>query len=379
MKFGEICGQLNVSEKLINSVQNNRISHAYLFIGPEGNGKLALALAFAQYICCEHREKGDSCGNCPSCLKYQKLIHPDLHFVFPVAKVLREKTNPVSDDFIRSWRECLLDDPYMNQSRWYETIGVENKQGVITIWESKVILKKLGFKSYESDYKIMIIWLPEKMNQSSANKILKIIEEPPSKTVFILVSENSEQIIPTIISRTQIIKIPRIENELLWQCFKERYSLELNKKEEFIHLADGNYIKAKEIVEKKKEHQEYFDLFVELMRKSFNNKIPELFQLVERLNLLGREKQKSFILYTIRMIRENYIKNILPDGGSKLTYLSNQEEDFSLKFHKFIHKRNINELIKELNLAYRHIEQNANTKILFMDLALKLHRILIIK
>ncbi|MFC2118572.1 ATP-binding protein [Bacteroidota bacterium] len=376
MKFDSIIGQLDVKEKLVRFVKENRISHAYLFIGPEGNGKLALAIAYAQYISCINRQENDSCGVCPSCLKYEKMIHPDLHFIFPVADVLKKIKNSTSDDFLEIWRKCLLENSYMNQNRWYDAIEMENKQGLISKWESNEIIKKLSFKSFESEYKVMIIWLPEKMNQSSANKILKIIEEPPDKTVFLLVSENSELIIPTILSRTQILRIPGIEGELLWQNFQKKYSLENSQKDEFIHLAKGNYFKAREIVEDKNKNVEQFNFFVDLMRTSYARKIPEAVSLAEKFADMGREKQKSFFIYSLRMIRENFILNIMNNNQKEIVFLSNNENEFSKNFCKFIHPGNIDNINNELNLAYRHIEQNANPKIVFLDLSIKLNTIL---
>jgi len=201
MLFKEIVGQKSVKEKLIQSVKDNRISHAQLLLGPEGSGKLALAIAHAQYICCNNKLEDESCGVRPSCLKFKKLVHPDLHFVYPVATSKTIKKDPVSDDYISLWREAIVENPYMSQTRWYEIIDVENKQGLISKYESYEILRKLNLKTFEADYKILIMWLPEKMNAPAANKLLKLIEEPPSKTLLLLVSENSEQIIPTILAR----------------------------------------------------------------------------------------------------------------------------------------------------------------------------------
>lgn len=377
MRFAEIAGQKKICNNLIHSVKKNRLSHAYIFTGPEGNGKLPIAIAFAQYISCSNRQDNDSCGLCPSCNKYQKLIHPDLHFVFPVVDAGKEKKVEISDDLINEWRELLLERKYINQDIWYAKIGVENKQGLISARESKQIIKKLSFKSFESDYKTLIIWLPEKMNLSSANKLLKIIEEPPEKTLIILVSEEPEQIIPTILSRTQIIKIPRIEGDILWGIFKEKYSIDNSGYEDFIHMAEGSYLKAYEMVDKMEETRIFLQYFINFMRFSYSRNVLEILPLTEELTDLGREKQKSFINYSIRQIRENFIMNILPDNSDKIVFLSEKEKEFAERFHKYINSNNIYRITEELNLAGHHIERNANAKIVFMDLALRLNLIFV--
>ena len=294
MRFAEIAGQKRICNNLIHSVKINRLSHAYIFSGPEGNGKLAIAIAFAQFINCENPQENDSCGTCPSCSKYQKFIHPDLHFVFPIVGVPiggNNKKAEISDDLLNQWRESLIERPYINQNIWYNKIGVENKQGLISTLESKQIIKKLSLKSFEAEYKTLIIWLPEKMNLSSANKLLKIIEEPPEKTLIILVSEEPEQIIPTILSRTQILKIPRIEDDILWGIFKEKNSIDNSKHDDFVHLAEGNYIKATGFVDKMEESQTFLNYFASLMRLSYTKKVLEIVPLTEELTNMGREKQ----------------------------------------------------------------------------------------
>jgi len=377
VRFSEIAGQKEICNNLIQSVNNSRVSHAYLFTGPEGNGKLAIAIAFSQYINCINRGEHDSCGVCPSCSKYQKLIHPDLHFVFPMVGIplANNKKAEICDDLLPHWRECLNENPYISQNIWYNKIGVENKQGIISVQESKQIVKKLSLKSFESEFKTLIIWLPEKMNQASANKLLKILEEPPQKTLIVLVAEEPDKIIPTILSRTQIVKIPRIEDEILWEIFSEKYSIEASKREEFIHLSEGNYIKALDMLDKMEETEVYFNYFIKLMRLSYARKVLEIIPLTEDLMDLGREKQKSFINYTVKQVRENFIMNILPENYEKMIYLSEMEKDFSERFHKYIKKENVYKIIDELNLALLHIERNANPKIVFMDLALKLNLI----
>jgi DNA polymerase-3 subunit delta' len=373
MLFKEIIGQQKIKDRLIQTVKDNRISHAQLFLGPEGSGNLALAIAYAQYIACTNKQDKDSCGICPSCQKFAKLVHPDLHFVFPVATTKTIKKDPVSDDFIAQWREALIENPYINQTRWYDIIDVENKQGLISKNESSVIVRKLSLKTFEADYKTLIMWLPEKMNSAAANTLLKIIEEPPSKTLFILVSENSEQIITTILSRTQLIKIPQIDSESLHSALCDRMGLSADKANDIVHLANGNYLSALNLIETTDENSENHDRFVEIMRFSYQNKIIEIVNWVESISTIGREKQKSFLEYAIRMIRENFMLNI---NQKNIVYLTKQEAEFSNKFYPFINNENVFKIYEHLNRAFADIEMNAYNKIVFLDLGLKLVKLI---
>lgn len=373
MLFKEIIGQQKIKDRLIQTVKDNRISHAQLFLGPEGSGNLALAIAYAQYIACTNKHDSDSCGVCPSCQKFAKLVHPDLHFVFPVATTKAIKKDPVSDDFIAQWREALIENPYINQTRWYDIIDVENKQGLISKNESSVIVRKLSLKTFEADYKTLIMWLPEKMNSAAANTLLKIIEEPPSKTLFILVSENSEQIITTILSRTQLIKIPQIDAESLHTALCDRMGLTADKAYDIVHLANGNYLSALNLIETTDENSENHDRFVEIMRFCYQNKIIEIVNWVESISTIGREKQKRFLEYAIRMIRENFMLNI---NQKNIVYLTKQEAEFSNKFYPFINKENVFKIYEHLNRAFADIEMNAYNKIVFLDLGLKLVKLI---
>ena len=373
MQFKEVVGHQNIKEKLVYTVKENRVSHAQLFLGPEGSGNLALAIAYAQYLSCENKQENDSCGVCPSCLKYKKLVHPDLHFVYPVATSKSVKKDPVSDDYIEQWREIILENPYINQNRWYEIIDVENKQGIISKNESYEILRKLNLKTFESEYKIMIIWLPEKMNAFAANKLLKLIEEPPEKTLFLLVSENSEQIIPTILSRTQLIKIPKVDNESMIGALSDRFGLNLQKANDIVHLANGNFFEAQNILNSSDEDNYNFEQFTMLMRLSYQRKVIELIEWVDDISRLGREKQKSFLVYSLRLIRENFMLNI---QNKDMAHLTNKEFEFSEKFSQFINQDNVYQLYEALNKAHVDIEMNAYNKIVFLDLALKVVKLI---
>jgi DNA polymerase III subunit delta' len=275
MLFRDVVGQTKIKERLIRSVQENRISHAQLFTGPEGVGKLPLALAYAQYISCPNRTGTDSCGTCPSCRKYQKLIHPDLHFVFPVFKTGSIK-DPVSDDFLSSWRKLVLKTPYFTLHQWLTFIDVENAQGMIYEKESASILKKLNLKPFESEFKAMIIWLPEKMHPHCSNKLLKMIEEPPSKTLFLMITENEEDMLGTIRSRAQLITIPPIEDRSLSEALENKTDKENGVIDEVVRLAKGSYLTALEYLNPDNQNLHSFARLQELMRAAYTIDVPGL-------------------------------------------------------------------------------------------------------
>jgi DNA polymerase-3 subunit delta' len=376
MLFKEIAGHYEIKKRLIASVHENRVSHAQLFAGPEGNGKLALAVAYAQYIACTDRRADDSCGTCPSCVKYNKIVHPDLHFVFPVIKTAK-LAKPVSDDYIKEWREFLTLSPYHSFDEWLTLANAENQQAGIYAHESGEIIRKLNLKTFESEYKVMIIWMPEKMNVTAANKLLKMIEEPPDKTLFILVSENTEQIINTIRSRTQLIKILKIDNQSMFDTIKQKYNFADEKISEIVRLADGNFNKVIQIVkaEEQGESKDY-ENFTQLMRLCFAVKIPEIVEWTEEIAKGGRERHKNFLNYSLRMIRENFILNLNADHQNSIVYLANKEIDFARNFSKFIHKNNITPLTEEFNTALKHIERNGYDKLVYLDLALRIVKLL---
>lgn len=369
MLFSEIIGQEIIKKDLIETVKQNRISHGLLFYGPEGSGKLSLAIAYAQYINCENKQENDSCNTCPSCLKYNKLQHPDLHFVFPVATNSKIKKDPVSDNFIAEWREIFLQHPYVSLDMWLAHIGVENKQGSIQKEESKEIVKKLNLKTFEAEYKVMIIWMAEKMNETCANKLLKILEEPPPKTLFILISERTDDIMPTILSRTQFIRIPKIDNESMKRKLQEEFNVQGEDLENLVHNANGNFTKAFQLVSFENENHQYFNYFTSIMRLCYSKNVPELTKITDEIASIGREKQKGFIEYSLKMLRENFISN---QKNKDIVYLYKTEKDFSEKFYTFINERNIAQFTKEFNEAHYHIERNGSAKIIFFDLILKI-------
>lgn len=372
MFFKEVIGQNATKERLIQSVRGERVSHAQLFAGPEGSGKLALAIAYAQYVACTNRGATDSCGECPSCKKYRKLIHPDLHFVFPVVKTPKFK-EPVSDNFLEDWRRMIAQNPYFNIDQWFDQIGVENAQGLIYAHQSEEIIRKLNLKSYESEYKVMIIWLPEKMHVACANKLLKMIEEPPVKTLFILITENEEDIISTIRSRCQMITIPPIEAGPMSQALAALPETEGVDIQNIVHLAKGNYGKALQLLQPDEQTLFNLEKFKELMRTSYGRKFPEIFKWVEQVAGIGREKQKNLLNYCLLILRENFVYNL---KNKDLTFMNDQEEEFSKRFSPFINERNIIEMTEVFETAFNHIGMNGNPRIIFTDVAFKITKLI---
>jgi len=379
MLFSEIIGQQEIKKRFIRTVTEQRIPHAQLLRGPEGVGKLALAIAYAQYICCENKTATDSCGVCASCVKYKKLAHPDLHFVFPVIKPAN-RTSVVCDDFIADFRAMVLTNMYFSVNDWFAKISGDAKQGMIYGNESEEIIRKLSLKTYEAEYKVMIIWLPEKMNLTCSNKLLKILEEPPEKTVFLLVSNEPDQIITTILSRTQHIHIPRLSEKEIRQALLANDDLEIEDDEAAYaaHIANGSYLNAIAVLNEGDENKQNFERFVLIMRLAWqvgNKKDHASLKTLKKWSddmaaaAMGRERQKNFLGYAQRMTRENFIRNL---QQPELNYLTSTEADFSQRFSPFIHERNVEDIMTEFALAERHIEQNVNAKMVFFDLTLKI-------
>lgn len=375
MFFRDIIGQEEIKRQLIKNVQENKIAHAQLFCGGEGVGKLPLAIAYARYISCLNPSGEDACGKCANCVKFNNLAHPDLHFIFPVVKKKSSK-DVVSDDYIAEWRELIARIPYFNLPTWLEEIGAENQQAQIYVKESNEIIRKLSLKSSQGGYKIIIIWLPEKMNQECSNKLLKLLEEPAEQTVFLLVSEEPDMLLTTIQSRTQRINIKGIDEKNLKEALIKIHGLQEPDAINIAHRSEGNFLKAIESISLNEENKVFFDLFVALMRLSYQRKIKEMKAWSEKVATMGREKQKHFLTYCQRMIRENFIYNF---HNRSITYLGNEEEAFSTRFAPFINEWNVMEIMYELNEAQRHIEQNVNAKMVFFDFSLKMIVLLIQK
>jgi DNA polymerase-3 subunit delta' len=374
MNFSRIPGHKEIKAKLLRSVKEERVSHAQLFTGPEGCGSMALALAYARYISCENKSDSDSCGTCKSCVKYEKLIHPDLHFVFPVIKG-KKATDPVSDNYIEEWREFVKRSPYFTLNNWMDSIEVGNAQGMIFASEASEIIKKLNLKTFESDFKIMIIWLPEKMHQATANKLLKMIEEPPEKTLFLLVSEEPDKIISTILSRCQLIKIPSFKNHDIEKYLTGRFNIPAEKAADLSRVSNGNITRAIELCENEDSSLANLEHFKSLMRFAWKRDILSIINWSDEISTTGREAQKNFISFSMRILRENLMLS-LGQLKNNLVFLTGEEATFSGNFHPFINQSNVYKLAEEFNLVYSHIESNGNAKIIFLDLALKVTRLI---
>ena len=374
MFFKDVIGQEEAKQRLIREAKEGKIAHARLFCGPEGIGKLPLAIAYARYLSCNNPGEKDACGICPSCVKFNKLAHPDLHFVFPVIK--KKSKDTVSDDFIAEWRELLSQTPYFNLNIWLEEMGAENQQAQIYVKESDEIIRKLSLKSSQGGYKIMIIWLPEKMNVECSNKLLKLLEEPPSQTIFLLVSEEPDMLLTTIQSRTQRFALYGIEEKYITERLQSQYGLQERDAISIGHRSEGNFLKALESIHLNEENKLFFDLFVSLMRLSYQRKIREMKQWSETLAAMGRERQKHFLSYCQRLVRENFMFNF---QDPSLIFMNEEEQNFSKRFAPYINEKNVMSIMDELSEAQRHIEQNVNARMVFFDFSLKMIVLLVQK
>lgn len=374
MQFSDIIGQTHIINHLKTSAKNGRIPHAQLFVGKNGYGTLPMAIAYAQFLLTEFSNNSEA-----SKLKAEKLQHPDLHFAFPVTTTDRVKKHPISDLFLQEWREFLAEQPYGSLFRWLQHIGVENKQGLINVDEAQEIVKKLQLKSYEGGFKVMIIWMAEKMNLAAANKLLKLIEEPPEKTIFLLVTENEEQIISTIKSRCQALHFPALsENEIIKGLMKLEAVSE-NAAIKIAHKAEGDFEKAIHLLHEDSNDLVFEQWFIAWIRTAFQAKgnasvVKQLVSWAETVASKGRETQKQFLTYCLQFFRQALLLNYQqPD----LVFLETTTPNFDLnKFAPFVHANNILDIQKELEEALYHIERNANAKIVFTDLSMKLTRLL---
>ncbi len=374
MRFSDIPGQKDIIGRLVNTVNQERVSHAQLFAGPEGCGSLAIALAYAQFVSCEERLPSDSCGKCKSCIKYEKLIHPDLHFVFPVIKD-KKSNEPVSDNYIEQWREFVRQSPFFSLGNWLDSIEVGNAQGLIFASEASEIIRKLSLKTFESDYKILILWLPERMHIATGNKLLKMIEEPPEKTLFLLVSEEPDKVIPTIMSRCQLVKVPSFRAKDIISYIQSRYNIDDKQAADIAKVSNGNIVRSVEMCKSLDSNTLNLERFKSLMRFAWKRDIISIISWSEEIAAIGREPQKNFIAFALRLVRENLMLT-LGQMKNSIVYLTGEEAEFSSKFHPFINQDNAYNFAEELNLAYSHVEANGNAKIIFLDLALKLTRLI---
>ncbi|SEF53567.1 ATP-binding protein [Flavobacterium urumqiense] len=379
MQFSEILGQEHIKSHLTKSANLGRIPHAQLFVGPEGSGTLAMAIAYAQYIICSN-QNAENLGSNEACnLKFNKISHPDLHFIYPTVSTEEVKTKPKSIDFITEWRQFLTENLYGSLFDWYQTLGVKNKQGEIRVDDAQEILKSLALKSYEGGYKVMVIWMADKLNTAASNKLLKLLEEPTDKTVFILISENEEDIIQTIRSRCQVLHFNGLPEKTIAEALVLRENIDSKTAVKIAHQAQGNYNKALQLLQPDSESVFFEKWFVDWVRAAFRAKenaaaIQDLIRWSEQIAALGRETQKKFLHFCIDMFRQALLLNYQTPS---LVYIEPQVENFKLEnFAPFVNGNNINDIFQELSDAMYHIERNGNAKIILTDLSIKLTRLI---
>jgi DNA polymerase-3 subunit delta' len=371
MQFKSIIGQEPVKKKLLSSVRENRVAHTQLLLGPEGCGSMALAIAFVQYINCKNKTAEDSCGVCPSCIKYQKFSHPDLHLYFPSTTNQTIKKDPKSKLFLTEFREYLEHcGAYPTQKGWYQKLGVGNKQGTIYTRDASDITHEMALKSYEAEYKAFIIWMPEKLNESASNKLLKTFEEPPNKTLIILVGERYELLLPTVRSRAQLVKLPKLKDYAVAEALYTKTEATEEEAHNISLVVNGNWNLALEAYENAEETQSNFILFRQWLRLCYRpGNFIELNKLNSELAGLGRERQKNFLNYGLETIHSSLQHN---QGNSQIVKKSGEELEFSEKFAPIINQANQTEIYQLLNESIYHIERNAHAGILFSDLSFKI-------
>ena len=373
MYFKDIIGQQEAKTKLLGMFADNRIPHALMLTGPEGSGNLLAAFAFIQYVFCTQKQEKDSCGVCPSCIKTSKLGHPDLHLVFPIAKSKEIKT---SNDLLLEFRECFLENPYITIHDWFNNINAENKQPLIPTEEASSILKKLAYTSYEGGYKVMLIWQPETMNADSANKLLKILEEPPEQTLFVLVCNHPDKLLATILSRVQQLVFLKIDTEDITSGLVNQFGCQESLAKQAAFMCDGNYREAQLLLQQNDDEHGFLQLFRSFMMISLNFDAIKAVSWIDETARAGREKQKQFLQYGLEIFRDCLMYNF---GSVDLVRLSGDEKTFITKFSKFINHRNYEKITTEFNSSFYYIERNANPKILFMDLIMKTNELINLK
>jgi DNA polymerase-3 subunit delta' len=370
MQFKNVIGQTAIKQRLIQSVRENHVSHAQLFLGPAGCGKLPLALAYAQYILCPNRTETDSCGVCPTCQKMQKLVHPDLHFVVPTANTKKIKSNPESDLFMEEWREYVIQNQgYVDTSSWYSFLDVENKQGYMSVRDAASLLRKLSMKSYEGEYKITIIWMAEKMRVDTANKLLKLLEEPPEKTVFLLIAEDAEELLATIKSRTALVKIPALDTASIEIALQQRFGCDPQQAHDAAMISEGNWLVASQSFKDFEDHKFFFTTFQQWMRLCFKAAYSELIDFSANIKTIGREKQKELLDYGLRIVRNSLLFN---NQHAEIVMLPDDEKTFNSKFAPFVNPTNLAQIAELFEEAIRQIERNGNAQIIFTDVGFKM-------
>lgn len=367
MKFQDVIGQEEVKAELRKEVLAGKIAHAQLFSGTAGYGSLPMALAFAQFLFCQNRNENDSCGTCPSCIRVNEMQHPDLHFVFPVVLAAHK----ISDNALVDWREQLKETPYFSLYSWTKRIDSRERKPLIGTEESKEIIRKLNLKSFEGGDKVMIIWMAEEMNADCSNKLLKILEEPPANTYFLLVSENPDKLLVTIQSRTQKVRIPKISTDELSFFLSQKFNLVRTEADSAAAFSEGDYLRSLEFLNASEDKNIYREQFIQLMRTSYKKDVLGMMDWADNMSSESKEKQKLFIIYALHMFRQSILSNYV---GESMTRVSEEEEKFLKNFAPFISGNNIREFQETFDNAYYHIDRNANARILFTQLCFQAMR-----
>ena len=379
MLFSEILGLAHIKSYLTTSIERGRIPHAQLFVGSNGSGTLPMAIAYAQYILCKNQD-GENTGGITACnTKFDHLAHPDLHFAYPVATNEKIKKHPTANHFAEEWRTFVNENPYGSIFDWYLLLGIEKKQGQIGVDEALDVVKKLSLKSYEGGYKVMLIWMADKMNIAASNKLLKLIEEPPEKTVFILITEDEEQLIQTIRSRCQVLHFPPLGEQVIKEAIQKSSNVSDTEALKIAHQANGDYNKALHLLHQDGGEEQFEDWFIQWVRTAFRAKgnksaVNELISWSESIAGVGRETQKKFLQYCLSFFRQTLLLNY---GADDLVFLEPKTNGFKLQnFAPFVHGANILDISTEIQDAMYHIERNGNAKIVLTDLSIKLTRLL---
>ncbi len=368
MKLADVIGQEDVKQHLCEMLRQDRVPHALMLCGHGGVGKLPMALSMASLLLCHHPQEDEPCGTCPACRMLQNWAHPDLHFSFPVYKA-KSTDHPVSDDYLPAWRDQLLRTPYFDTEDWLNDIKAENQQILIYVQESDSLQRKLALKSNQGGRKVVIMWLPERMMEATANKLLKLIEEPPPHTHFLLVCQQPERVLGTIQSRVQTIHVPMLSEKDIQEALVQRKGLTAEQAATMAHIAQGSYTRAQKKLQEGAEEGLFLELFIQLMRACYIRQIKSMQQWTQKVAELGRERQKRMLEYFQNQVRENFVKNFrLP----QICYQTEEERNFSSRFAPFVNERNVIKIMNELSDAQRDIEQNVNPKMVFFDLSLKI-------
>ncbi|MBK9292341.1 MAG: DNA polymerase III subunit [Bacteroidetes bacterium] len=374
MRFADIIGQQEARQQLIQTIRNGRIPHAQLFFGPPGNGKYALALSYVQYLNCANRSHDDSCGTCPSCVKINKLAHPDVHFFFPTTTTKKVKKDPESKLYADEWRTYIAAcQGYPDINDWYDYLGVENKQGTLFVRDASEINRLLGFKPFEGNFSAFVIWMPEKLHPTAANKLLKNLEEPPANTVFLLVAENPEQVLPTIRSRCYQVKVPRIAQSDLEAYLSNNFQLSADESTQLALLSDGNLLTARMLASQPDERLQQMEQFRLWMRLCFDHKYAEIIDFANNTAGMGRERIKAMLEYGLRIFR---FVLLIQQGQPEMVSAAGGEQEFVTRFARAVGRADVSEVAFLLEESIRHVERNANTSLLLSSLSFRLARLI---